>query len=440
MSIWPQAESRSRQLYTRSDRVLAGGVARITPWQTPFPIYAACGEGAYVIDVDGTRRLDLGNNLASLVHGHAHPAVVKAVQEQVARGSAFALPTETEVSLAEELCRRVNGFERVRFSNSGSEAIMSAIKAARALTGRSKIVKVEGSYHGMYDYAEVSLDSSPQNWGSEPRSVAYAAGTPRSVTEDVIVIPFNEPEVAERIILSHRDQIAGILVDANPSYLGFAQISKPFANALQESARSIGALVILDEVMSFRVHVGGAQTLFGLKPDLTALGKIIGGGFPVGGVAGSEKVMSVFDHRRGKPGVPWSGTFTANPVTMTAGRITLELLQQREVDHITALGDDVRRRVTQLFHASGFPGQITGVSSMFRLHGHRREVTSYRSAYAQPGEIKVVESLQRELIDEGFLVTRGFGFISTVTTQADIDGFIDAMTRCVTRLMNQGVA
>src|SRR5690606_6466707 len=164
MVDWPDPESNSKKLYDRGLKVMPGGITRIMPWLKPFPVYAARGEGAYVVDVDGRRRLDLLNNFASLIHGHAHPAVVKAVQARVALGTAFTLPTEAEVALAETLSARAPALEWVRFSNSGWEAVMSAIKAARALTGRPKIVKCEGSSHGLSDYAEVSIDSTPENW------------------------------------------------------------------------------------------------------------------------------------------------------------------------------------------------------------------------------------------------------------------------------------
>jgi glutamate-1-semialdehyde 2,1-aminomutase len=224
--------------------------------------------------------------------------------------------------------------------------VMCAIKAARALTGRSKIVKVEGAYHGAYDYAEVSLDSDPQNWGNEPRSVGFSAGVPKGVTEDVVVIPYNDVEASERIVMRARNDVAAILLDPAPSYLGFTPISPEFARAMEALARRIGALLILDEVISLRMHVGGAQTLYGITPDLTTMAKIIGGGFPVGAVAGPRSVMRVFDHRRGKPLLPWSGTFTANPVSMVAGKVSLDLLSQSEIDRIDGLG----RRLILLCH------------------------------------------------------------------------------------------
>jgi glutamate-1-semialdehyde 2,1-aminomutase len=428
MPAWPSPDSRSGGLYERASKVFPGGITRTLPWQEPFPVYAERGEGAYVVDVDGTRRLDLLNNFASLIHGHAQPAVVEAVQKQVALGTAFTLPTQAEVALAETICERANGLEWVRFCNSGSEAVMSAIKAARALTDRSKIVKVEGAYHGAYDYAEVSLDSTPENWGNDPRSVGYAKGTPKGVTDDVIVIPFNDVEVAERIIRANRETIAAVLIDPCPSYFGFVQISRPFVEMIERVTRDIGAIFILDEVISFRIHRGGAQTLFGIRPHLTVLAKIIGGGFPVGAVAGRREFMRVYDHREGRPALPWSGTFTANPVTMTAGRVTLDLLTQSEIDRLDALGERLRQGIAKVFADANFPGQITGLSSMFTLFGHRRPVLDYRSAYSTKSEARRIEMLQEALTLKGYHIARiGKGFLSTPMTEADIDGFIDAV-------------
>jgi len=430
MVSWPDPDCRSKQLYDRALEVLPGGITRTLPWQAPFPVYAARGEGAYVIDVDGTRRLDMLNNFASLIHGHAHPAVVEAVTKQVANGTAFTLPTESEVALAEIICERIESAEWVRFCNSGSEAVMSALKAARAYTGRSKIVKVEGVYHGSYDYAEVSLDPSPENWGNDPRSVGYSRGVPKGVTDDVVVIPFNDVEAAERIIRSSGDEIAAVLIDAAPSYLGFVPVSKPFIDMIEKVSREIGAVFILDEVITFRAHRGGIQALLGINPDMTVLAKIIGGGFPVGAVAGRREFMRVYDHREGKPLLPWSGTFTANPVTMTAGITTLGLLGQDEIDRIDLLGERLRTGVKATFEKTGYPGQIVGFSSMFMVFGHRHDVIDYRTSYSSAAELKVVESLQSEVTLAGYHFAKtGKGFISTAMTEGDIDGFVDSIER-----------
>ena len=196
-----QPNDNSDALYERALKVLPGGNTRTTVFELPHPPYAARGEGCRLYDVDGREYLDFVNNYTSLIHGHAHPDVIAAVRDQLGRGSAFPFPTESEIRLAEMLCERVPGFDLVRYVNSGSEAVMTAIKAARAFTDRPKIAKCEGSYHGSYDFAEVSLDSTPETWGNaEPKSVAYARGTPRSVLD--VSVPALSPALPESSTLT----------------------------------------------------------------------------------------------------------------------------------------------------------------------------------------------------------------------------------------------
>lgn len=312
---------------------------------------------------------------------------------------------------------------------------MCAIKAARALTGRPAIVKIEGAYHGSYDFAEVSLDPAPATWGPEPGSVGYSKGVPAGVLADVIVIPFNDVARAERIIREHRERIAAILLDASPSYIGLISISGEFAAMARRLADEIGAVLILDEVISFRVDRGGAQTAFGVRPDLTVLGKIIGGGFPVGAVGGKAEFMKVFDHRGGKPPLPWSGTFTANPVTMTAGEVTLRMLDAAAISRLNALGSRLRDGLAKVFSRTGWPGQVTGIASMFRILGHQRRVVDYRSCYHDAAESLRVRQLQAALLSEGFYMsTLGMGFLSTPMVEADIDAFLEAVERVIRKL------
>ncbi|MDO9062589.1 MAG: aminotransferase class III-fold pyridoxal phosphate-dependent enzyme, partial [Bradyrhizobium sp.] len=199
--MYPDPKSNSQKLYTRAQSSLPGGNTRTTVFMKPYPIYAARGEGCRVFDVDGNEFIDCINNFTALIHGHGHPALVAAATKQLALGSAFGLPTESEIDLAELLVARLPSVEQVRFTNSGTEAVMMALKAARAFTGRPKIAKCEGAYHGSYDYAEVSLDPVPEAWGrNAPVSVAYAKGTPDNVLADVITIPFNDAEAAVSLI------------------------------------------------------------------------------------------------------------------------------------------------------------------------------------------------------------------------------------------------
>src|SRR5665213_302694 len=207
--------SRSKQLYNRALRVLPGGVSRNAVLRRPHPLYADKGEGCYLTDIEGNRRLDFANNMASLIHGHCHPAIVEAVTRQLHKGTGFTFATEVEVKLAEHITGRTKGFEQIRFVNSGTEAVMCCLKAARAFTRRTKIAKVEGAYHGLYDYAEVSQTAQPLNWGdpSQPRSIPVVQGTPPSALDEVIVIPFNNPEFALAILDRHADELACVLVD-----------------------------------------------------------------------------------------------------------------------------------------------------------------------------------------------------------------------------------
>ncbi|WP_311974442.1 aspartate aminotransferase family protein [Bradyrhizobium glycinis] len=253
-----------------------------------------------------------------------------AASRQLALGSAFGMPTESEIDLAELLAARLPSVDQVRFANSGTEAVTMALKAARAFTGRPKIAKCEGAYHGSYDYAEVSLDPKPADWGGNaPVSVAYAKSTPHKVLADPLTIPFNDVEGATSLIREHGRDLACVLVDPMPNRAGLVPADKAYLEGLRQATREVGALLIFDEVISFRLGYQGAQGLWGIDPDLTTLGKIIGGGFPVGAIAGKREVMAVFDPRHGKPALPHGGTFSANPVTMRAGLAAMELLARR---------------------------------------------------------------------------------------------------------------
>jgi glutamate-1-semialdehyde 2,1-aminomutase len=438
---WPDPTCNSRHLYERALKVMPGGVTRIQPWQSPFPVYARSGSGAYVCDVDGVRLLDFTNCFSAIIHGHSHPEIVAAVAAQLARGTGLNTPTESEILLAEHLCERIPGIEQIRFCNSGSEAVMHAIKAARAYTGRPTIAKIEGAYHGAYDYAEVSLDSTPENWGNEPAATAYASGTPQAVLADVLALPFNRPAEASRLLRARAGRLAAILLDVLPANVGCIPATREFLDAVTEAARDVGALVILDEVVSLRLDYHGAQALFGIDPDLTVAAKIIGGGFPVGAVGGKAAVMAVFDHRRGKPLVPQGGTFTANPVTMTAGLAAMKLLTREAHAHIDRLGERARTGIAQVFARHGVRGQITGMGSIFKIHMHNRPIVDHRSHYASQTESDRLAVVQIELLKRGYLIAgKGYGFISTPMTDADIDGFVSAADQVIAAMRQSSAA
>jgi glutamate-1-semialdehyde 2,1-aminomutase len=433
---YPEGADRSRALYQRACESLPGGNTRTTVFMKPFPIYASRGEGCRVYDADGVARIDCINNFTSLIHGHAHPAVVAAVQAQLPLGMAFGFPTEKEIDLAELLCARVRSVEQVRFCNSGTEAVMMAIKAARAHTGRPRIAKIEGAYHGSYDYAEVSLDPSPENWGSNyPRSVAYAHGTPQSALDEVLILPFNDPLAASALIRESGGDLACVLIDPMPNRAGLVPATQEYVDAIQEAAKAVGALVIFDEVISFRLNFHGAQHLWRAEPDLTAFGKIIGGGLPVGAVGGKASVMAVFDPSAGKPALPHGGTFSANPMTMAAGRASMLLLDQAAYERLDAMGEKVREGFRRAFADAGHPGRVTGAGSLLRFHVVDREITDYRGAYLNAQEAGLMAALHRGMINHGLLAAgNGLCALSTAMQDADLEAILNGFSAALSHL------
>jgi glutamate-1-semialdehyde 2,1-aminomutase len=431
---YARPDSASARLWERAQQVMPGGNTRTTVFMAPRPVYAAEGAGCWLTDVDGDRRLDLLNNYTALIHGHAHPAVTEAAVRRLARGASFPLPTPEEIDLAALLAERVSSVEQVRFTNSGSEAVMVALKAARAFTGRHRIAKFEGAYHGSYDWVEVSLGSSPADWGplEAPASTPYAKGTPPSVLEEVVVLPFNHARLAAARIEREAGSLAAVIVDPVPNRVGLMPARAEFLAALREVTAAHGILLIFDEVISFRVGYGGAQGAFGLRPDLTAFGKIIGGGFPVGAVGGRADVMAVFDPRGGKPAVPHGGTFNANPVTMAAGLAAMRRLDAAAYARLDELGETLRQGFRACLERAGVAGAITGMGSLFRIHPGDRAFVDYRSAVPDDAERTRLDQLQRALLDHGVLISpTGLGCLSTAVTEAEIEYFLEVVNHCI---------
>ena len=426
----PKTTSASAALYARALKTLPGGVSRNTVLRKPHPLYASHASGCRVTDIEGVERIDFANNMASLIHGHAHPEMVRAVSEQLSRGTAFTLATEVEIRFAELLCGRSASFEKVRFVNSGTEAIMGAVKASRAFTGRPKIAKVEGAYHGQYDYAEVSQTSSPDKWGSldQPASLPVAHGTPPSALADVIVIPFNDIDRALALLSRHANELACVLLDLMPHRVGLKPVDADFVQALRRWTEENGVLLVLDEVITFRSALGGAQTWYDLVPDLTALGKAIGGGFPVGALAGRAEVMDVMNPLAERVLFPHSGTFSANPVTMTAGLNAMELFDEAAIARLNLLAKRAMDGITAAIARTGVKACVTGGGSMFRVHLKAQAPRNYREAYASAEENRQLRVLLDHLFESGFMmINTCSATLSTPMGDAEIDALVQAL-------------
>ncbi|WP_419840901.1 aspartate aminotransferase family protein [Candidatus Poriferisodalis sp.] len=426
---WPTHHSKA--LYARARRTITDGTSRTTLLRKgKHPIYVDHGEGAWVTDVDGNRYLDCNNNFASIIIGHADPVIAGAVQARLARGTAFSLPTDAEIELAELLCERVESFELIRFCNSGTEAVMAALKAARAYTGRPNIIKAEGAYHGTYDHAEASLSPNPTNWGQAvaPATVPYSAGTPASVADEVTVISFNDIEGARDAIHRSGDRLAAVLLDVMPNRVGMPVIESEYVRAIRDATRAVGALLVLDEVISFRLGYGGAQTQLCVDPDITALAKIIGGGFPVGAVAGRRGPMEVFVRSGGgQAKVPSGGTFAANPITMAAGHAAMAQLDGNAFARLDAVGERVRCGLRTVIARAGLDWQVTGAGSLFRVHPHNRTIRNYRDAHLSSDEAAQISEFGLRMQSHGvYFVAESLGCLNLATADSDVEHLLGA--------------
>ncbi len=424
--------ARSRALHEEALRVMPGGNSRTTTFFDPYPFYLVRGEGSRMWDADGVERLDFNGNYTSLILGHAPAAVVRAVREAAGAGLSFPGPTEHEIRLAGALTRRIPSLETVRFTNSGTEATMNAVRVARAFTGRTKIAKFEGAYHGTHDWVLVSVSPDLALAGNRrrPRPVPSSSGIPKEIVRNVVVLPWNDAEACEKILDKEAANLAAVLVDP---LLGIGGIIPPvdgFLERLRTVTERHGIVLIFDEVISFRVAAGGAQERYGVRPDLTTLGKIIGGGLPVGAFGGRADIMGAYDPRGGGARISHGGTFNANPLTMVAGLATLAELTPAAYSRLDALGERLRAGVRRLLRERKLPAQVSGVGSLFCLHWTKKRLIDYRSS--RPADPAMPLRVFIGLLNEGVVLSqRGLGACSLAMTDAEIDRFTDALGRVV---------
>ena len=404
----------SMQMADRAAAVLPGGTTRTTTFFAPYPPVLVAGDGSEIVDIDGNRRVDYLNNYTSLILGHAHPKVLAEAMSVAGRGTAFSSPTEHEVRLAEVLVERVASVEQVRFTNSGTEATMAALRLARAFTGRPSVARFEGSYHGTHDY-----------------SATPGAGIPDSIDDLVVTLPFNDIAGCEERMAEAGDSLAAVIVEPVLGSGGVVATDQDFLDFLREMTIRMGALLVFDEIISFRLHTGGAQARYGVSPDLTTFGKIIGGGFPIGAFGGRGDVMALLRPLEGS--IRWGGTFNGNPVSAAAGVETLEALTRAVIDELNHNGEQLTERLNKVFVASEVPARVTGVGSLFNLHATDEEITDNHAVRRADPEL--TKLLHLGLMNRGyFLAPRGMGCLSTAMTSADRDGLAESVEDLVKTL------
>ncbi len=422
--------AESYKMNLDAQEYLPGGDSRSTIYYFPYPIFFTRGEGCWLYDADGNRFLDFTCNHTSLILGYGDSHVQAALREQLELGTCFPGPTEPQIRLARMICERVPSIERVRFTSSGTEATMNALRGARAFTGRTKVVKAEGAFHGTEDIMEVSIAPNVQLAGPQrsPVALPHVEGIPEGVFEDVVIMPFNDPAGAEKVIEEHGDEVAAVIVEPVMGSAGMIPATGEYLQTLRDVTRRLGALLIFDEVITYRLAPGGAQEHFGINSDLTCLGKMIGGGLPLGAFGGRADVMSLFDPSKGRPPIHHGGSLNANPLSLVAGAATLEQLTPDVYDRLSRMGDRLRRNLEGLFRDMEIPVQVTGLGSLFAFHLTDGPVNDYRDA--QRGNQALRHEIFLGLLNEGIVMDpRGAGCLSALIGEDQIDTFMTTMQR-----------
>jgi len=413
------SREKSWQLFEQAQKILVGGVnspVRAFRAVGGEPLVISRAEGARIWDADGNEYVDFVCSWGAMILGHAHPAVTQAIQSQAARGTSYGMTSELEVELARRIQRALPSLEKIRFVSSGTEATMSAIRAARGFTMRNYIVKFEGCYHG---HADSFLSQAGS--GLATLGIAASPGVPASLAELTLNIPFNDPEAAELVFAKYPDQIAAVIVEPVAANMGVVPPAPAFLEALRKLTSRHGALLIFDEVISgFRLAYGGAQTLFGIRPDLTTLGKIIGGGLPVGAYGGRADIME-----RMAPLGPiyQAGTLSGNPLAMAAGIATLDQLQASDFySNLNAKAEEFFAALRRASDGTGVPVQLNSMGSLATVFFAEARVTDYESA--KKADTTLFAACFTQMLNRGyFLPPSQFEalFVSSAHSREDLE-------------------
>ena len=425
LQAYEQHNSRSAARFAEARQVLAGGNSRLTAYFSPFPFYVERAEGCVLYDIDGNRRLDFYNNATSLILGHANPQVTAALIAQAEKGTAYANPTQPEVELATLLTTRIPSLQRLRFTNSGTEGVAMAIRAARAFTGKPKIAKIEGAYHGTSDHVSISVATDLSRAGSAeaPQPVPNSRGITPNTLADVVVLPFNDAVAARRIIAQHQDELAAVVIEPVLAGIGYVPAEVEFLEAVRQACDGQSTLLIFDEVQTLRVSPGGIQQWYHILPELTCLGKIIGGGLPVGAFGGRADIMEAFDTTDSAPLIPHAGTFNGNPMTMQAGLATMRQLTPEVYEHLNEHGTTLRHQLDEMARSYGVPLRLTGMASLFGVQCTDQPVQDYRSAQGQDAVLR--QKLFLYLLNHGiFVPNKVVGNISVPMGRNELDRFV----------------
>jgi glutamate-1-semialdehyde 2,1-aminomutase len=435
--------TRSQQLFERAQQSLVEGVnspSRGRATYSPSPVFLERGRGSRVWDADGNEYVDFMMSFGALIHGHAHPKLTSVVSKAMAEGSHFAAATSAEVEAAERFCRMVPSAEVVRFTNTGSEATMLALRLARAHTGRTKFLKFEGHYHGWYDPFLLNAHGHPPEQLGAPENPARipdSEGIPSATFDDVVIAPWNDVAILERVMQKHGRELAAVITEAIMANMGCIPPREGYLQRLRELTQEYGALLILDEVVTgFRYAPGGCQEYYGIRPDISTFGKALGAGFPVGAVAGPRSIldrMQWSDHM-----VLHYGTFNGHRLTMRVVAANLDLLSRNDTYRkLHAIGDEAIHGLREVFRRRKVKAIVQGFGPMFQIYFTERDTIHDYRDYCTYVDAARYSRFVHRLLEHGIYMTPSNGLhwiISTAHTKADVAELLEAADQACRKL------
>ena len=420
---------RSLAQWERGRPVMPGGIIKGAYWSSPYPIYVDRAQDCYLWDLDGRRYVDFDNHHTAVILGHSPQAVRDAIERELARGIGLGAPTTLEAEMAEELVRRIPSVEKVRFTNSGTEASLHATRLVRAVTGKTVVAKFEGAYHGSHDALEISTAPALDEAGDvdSPKAVPAHRGMAKRAQDDVVVLPYGRPEAVELALREHRDDLAAVFYDGKP---GMYDMPFEFTRFVRDITSELGILMVMDEVVSFRAGYSGYQGVCGVHPDLTVFGKIVGGGFPVGAIGGRADLMDVLDNSGVPTGLSQSGTFSGNNFTLAAGLATLRALTPELYKHLDGLRTRLHRGLSRIFREAGQPCHVVSQGSIVTAHLTDSPVRDYRSAMS--ADRALAERIALALLLKGYYVPTGLSFVFSAPMGTEhVDGLLEALAEVI---------
>lgn len=424
----------SQNLQSDAKKYMPGGSTRTTQWMDPYPFYAKNAKGQIMNDVDDNSYLDFMINATSLIHGHASPNVINAIKSQTDIGTAYSAPTDGQTKLSKLITDRTPSMDTLRFTNSGTEATMMSIMAARAYTKKQKIAKFEGGYHGTHDHVSISVGpkESDLNETTNPGVLQYP-GQPESLLDDVIVLPYNDIETTKKLLTEHRNELACLIMEPVISGLGYLPLDIEFLEFTREITKELNIVLIYDEIQSYRLAPGGAQELFNITPDMTTLGKIIGGGLPVGAFGGKEEIMDLLNPSSSNYNLSHAGTFNGNPLTMEAGAVVMEELTTDKYDTMNELGNNLRSKLNSIFNELEIDTQVTGIGSLFGINFNDTQISDYRSFIKNNNLLTKI--LFMGSINNGILMqTKNAGALNTLSTNIETNKLVESTRMIATEI------